>query len=103
METEISFDKYLAVMNKTYFKRLGKVANVVGLTIESSGPDAKMGDLCKIYTDADKIILKKYKPSMTCAVTGDVSEDNYLLAGGKLVLSKEGVEQILKEIESKEK
>ena len=54
METEISFDKYLAVMNKTYFKRLGKVANVVGLTIESSGPDAKMGDLCKIYTDADK-------------------------------------------------
>lgn len=39
---------------------------------------------------------------MTCAVTGDVSEDNYLLAGGKLVLSKEGIAQLLKEIKEKE-
>lgn len=59
-------------------------------------------DALEIYTDADKIILKKYKPSMTCAVTGDVSEDNYLLAGGKLVLSKEGIAQLLKEIQEKE-
>lgn len=54
METAIDFNRYLAVCNKTYFKKLGKVANVVGLTIESAGPDAKMGDLCRIYTDAEK-------------------------------------------------
>lgn len=54
MEAGISLDKYQAVLNKTYFKKLGKVENVVGLTIESAGPDAKMGDLCRIYTDAEK-------------------------------------------------
>ena len=54
METGIDFDKYLTVLNKSYFKKLGKVENVVGLTIESVGPDAKMGDLCQIYTDAEK-------------------------------------------------
>lgn len=40
---------------------------------------------------------------MTCAVTGDVSEDNYMLAGGKIVLSKEGAEQPIKEIQEREK
>lgn len=60
-------------------------------------------DALEIYTDADKIILKKYKPSMTCAVTGDVSEDNYMLAGGKIILSKEGAEQLVKEIQEREK
>lgn len=54
MEANLSLDKYLTVLNKTYFKKLGKVENVVGLTIESAGPDAKLGDLCRIYTDADK-------------------------------------------------
>ena len=54
MEAGISFDKYRAVLNKTKIKKLGKVENVVGLTIESAGPDAKLGDLCRIYTDAQK-------------------------------------------------
>ena len=46
--------KYDAVKQKTYFKRLGKVVNVVGLTIESNGPDAKLGDLCRIIVDKDE-------------------------------------------------
>ncbi len=54
MEMGISFEKYQTVLNKSFFKKLGKVENVVGLTIESSGPDAKMGDMCKIYTDSEK-------------------------------------------------
>ncbi|WP_342759979.1 flagellar protein export ATPase FliI [Kineothrix sedimenti] len=29
----------------------GKVVNLVGLTIESLGPDAKLGDICLIYPD----------------------------------------------------
>ena len=29
MEVGISLDKYQAVLNKTYFKKLGKVENVV--------------------------------------------------------------------------
>ncbi|GFH93159.1 putative ATP synthase YscN [Lachnospiraceae bacterium] len=30
----------------------GKVVNIVGLTIESLGPEAKMGDICLIYPDS---------------------------------------------------
>ena len=53
----------------------------------------------EIYVDDDQIILKKYKPNMTCQVTGEVSDDNLQLAGGKLILSREGAEQLLKEIQ----
>lgn len=57
-------------------------------------------DALEIYVDDEKIILKKYKPNMTCQVTGEVSDDNLKLAGGKLVLSKEGAEQIISEIQN---
>jgi len=43
--------------------------------------------------------LKKYKPNMTCVVTGEVSDKNLLLAEGKLILSREGAEKLLKEIQ----
>ena len=46
--------KYDAVKQKTYFKRLGKVVNVVGLTIESNGTDAKLDYLCRIIVDKDE-------------------------------------------------
>ncbi|WP_323703428.1 AbrB/MazE/SpoVT family DNA-binding domain-containing protein [Mammaliicoccus sp. Dog046] len=58
-------------------------------------------DALEIYTDDDKIILKKYSPNMTCQVTGDVSEDNFVLAGGKIVLSKDGAQQLINEIQNK--
>ncbi len=57
-------------------------------------------DALEIYVDDEKIILKKYKPSMTCQITGDVSDDNLNINGGKLILSKEGAEVVMKEIES---
>ena len=44
-------NKYRHALEKTYFKRLGKVVNVVGLTIESIGPDAKLNDMCRIIID----------------------------------------------------
>jgi AbrB family transcriptional regulator, transcriptional pleiotropic regulator of transition state genes len=56
-------------------------------------------DALEIYVDDDRIILKKYKPNMTCHVTGEVSDNNITLAGGKLILSREGAEQLLKEIQ----
>ncbi|NMH83663.1 AbrB/MazE/SpoVT family DNA-binding domain-containing protein [Bacillus coagulans] len=55
-------------------------------------------DALEIYVDDDKIILKKYKPNMTCLVTGEVSDDNLQLAGGKIVLSREGAELLMQEI-----
>ncbi|HIW82555.1 MAG TPA: flagellar protein export ATPase FliI [Candidatus Acetatifactor stercoripullorum] len=49
----IDFEKYKKLEEKTFFRRLGKVVNVVGLTIESAGPDAKLGDICRIYPEGD--------------------------------------------------
>ncbi|MED4533462.1 AbrB/MazE/SpoVT family DNA-binding domain-containing protein [Metabacillus fastidiosus] len=57
-------------------------------------------DALEIYVDDERLILKKYKPNMTCQVTGEVSDDNFTLGNGKLVLSREGAEQILAEIQS---
>ncbi|RFU60957.1 AbrB/MazE/SpoVT family DNA-binding domain-containing protein [Bacillus sp. V59.32b] len=56
-------------------------------------------DALEIYVDDERIILKKYKPNMICQVTGEVSDNNFTFAGGKLVLSREGAEQLLKEIQ----
>ncbi len=44
----VNFDKYNALLDKRFEKRLGKVVKVVGLTIESIGPNAKLNDLCYI-------------------------------------------------------
>lgn len=56
-------------------------------------------DSLEIYVDDDRIILKKYKPNMTCQITGEVSEDNLQLADGKLILSRDGAKQLIKEIQ----
>lgn len=63
--------------------------------------DIEVKDALEIYTDDDTIILKKYKPQMTCAVTGDVSEKNMRLADGRIILSQEGAEALINEIKSK--
>ena len=48
------FFKYDKAKDRTYFKKLGKVLNVVGLTIESAGPDAKLADICYIHPEGDE-------------------------------------------------
>ncbi|MCR4895529.1 MAG: flagellar protein export ATPase FliI [Lachnospiraceae bacterium] len=50
---EINLNKYSRVLDATLFKKMGKVVNVVGLTIESLGPDAKLGDLCHIIPKSE--------------------------------------------------
>lgn len=57
-------------------------------------------DALEIYVDNDRVILKKYIPNMTCAVTGEVSDDNFRLVGGNLILSPKGAEMLMKEIQS---
>lgn len=44
----IDLSKYNDLLEKKYEKHLGKVVKVVGLTIESIGPDAKLNDMCYI-------------------------------------------------------
>lgn len=45
---KVDFTKYRSLIDKNFEKTLGKVVKVVGLTIESIGPDAKLSDLCII-------------------------------------------------------
>lgn len=49
----VNFQKYSRIKEETFFRKLGKVVNVVGLTIESAGPDAKLGDVCRILHGSD--------------------------------------------------
>ncbi len=49
----IDVEKYRTLINKSYIKRLGKVVKIVGLTIESVGPDARLNDICRIISNED--------------------------------------------------
>ena len=57
MDTAVDFSKYYGLLENTYFDRLGKVTKVVGLTIESLGPEAKLNDLCRIIIDDDNYVM----------------------------------------------
>ncbi len=48
---EFDLGKYSSLTTETLYKKYGKVVNVVGLTIESNGPEARLGDICYIYPD----------------------------------------------------
>src|SRR6056297_2309836 len=50
--------KYLEIVKKTNNTKLyGNVNKVVGLTIESKGPEANVGELCRIQTNNNGEIL----------------------------------------------
>ena len=49
-----NFDKYDQLADKNYYRHLGKVVKIVGLTIESVGPNAKLNDLCRIIIDKNR-------------------------------------------------
>ncbi len=66
-----NLEKYLQLADRTYFNRFGKVVKIVGLTIESIGPEAKLNDLCRIIID------KKNDVSVMAEVVG--IRDNRLL------------------------
>ena len=63
-----SFDlsKYKKMQNAPFYRTRGKVVNVIGLTIESAGPDCKLGDICLIYPKkkSDDMSDRVVKPSM---------------------------------------
>lgn len=61
----------------------------------------EVSDGIEILTDEDTIILRKYTPEIVCMVTGEVSHKNMRFADGNIVLSKEGAEQLIMELQSK--
>ncbi len=63
--------KYLDLLNENYIHSYGKVVKVVGLTVESTGVDAKINDTCDI-------ILKDTGKRVLCEVVG-FRDDRLLL------------------------
>lgn len=55
---DLNVDKYLKISDKLFAKKLGRVDKMVGLTIESTGPDAAINDICNIYAkdDTERVI-----------------------------------------------
>lgn len=50
MEAKINIEKYISAVNeKRFMKYTGRITKVTGLTIESNGPMASIGELCYIY------------------------------------------------------
>ncbi len=54
MDVRYDLSKYLQVTDRFFYNCYGKVAKVVGLTVESIGPEAKLGDLCRIVVEKDQ-------------------------------------------------
>ncbi len=51
--------KYHDILNRSDFiKYYGKVSKVVGLTIESEGPEVEIGELCKLHASRGKGIIQ---------------------------------------------
>ncbi|MGC4378538.1 AbrB/MazE/SpoVT family DNA-binding domain-containing protein [Fictibacillus sp. Mic-4] len=63
--------------------------------------DINIKDPIEIFVDDDQIILQKFSSNMACQITGEVSNDNFAVAGGKIVLSREGAKILLEELEAK--
>lgn len=76
---------------------LGRVVIPIELR-RSLGIEEK--DELEIYVEEDKIVLKKHKQNKTCMITGKQSNENVVLANGKIVLSEDGAKQLLDEIQN---
>ncbi len=59
----VELSKYTAALDKPLVSRLGRVSQVVGLTIESLGPDVSVGDSCYIKAS-------KYSKGVLAEVVG---------------------------------
>lgn len=53
--SEVNLDQYEVLIEKSYIKHLGRVTKIIGLTIESLGPNVNLGELCKISSPNKKV------------------------------------------------
>jgi len=54
----IDLSKYESLYTKSYIDTKGKVTKVVGLTVESLGPDANINDVCLICSRDEKVQVR---------------------------------------------
>jgi flagellum-specific ATP synthase len=47
----VNFDKYRQLLDKNYHKEFGKVIKMIGLTLEATGPNSNLNDVCYITNE----------------------------------------------------
>ncbi len=91
MERALDLDKYRRIIRSAEtYEYCGKVTRVVGLTVEAVGINAKMGEVCRIYTgNADEFILSEVvgfkEKTVLLMPLGDlagVGPENYVVSTG---------------------
>ena len=74
---ELNISKYDEVLDRSYIKKLGRVSQVVGLTIESVGPDVSLGSTCLIKAN-------KYSEPVMSEVVGFRNNNIILMPLGNM-------------------
>ncbi len=74
---ELNISKYASVLEKNYIRKLGRVSQVVGLTIESVGPDVSLGNTCYIRSH-------KYSEPVLSEVVGFKNNNILLMPLGNM-------------------
>ncbi|ANC77452.1 hypothetical protein ABE65_011845 [Fictibacillus phosphorivorans] len=75
--------------------RLGRIGIPIKLKRDLN---IEMGDDIEIFVESETIILKKVHAHQPCMITGEVSDRNIEIAKGKLVLSPDRIEKLLREL-----
>lgn len=57
-------------------------------------------DPLEIFTDSDRIVLRKFNSNKACMITGEVSDENQVFFDGRVVLSPKGIELLKQELQS---
>ncbi len=57
-------------------------------------------DPLEIFLENDRIILKKYEIDGACMLTNDLSSTNLHLNNGKIIVSREGADLLLRELQA---
>lgn len=92
MIKHFDINKYETIISRTNtFERVGKVSQVVGLAVECSGLQTRMGDICRIHTGkhgehilADVVGFKENKVLlMPLGELSGVGPENYVESTGK--------------------
>ena len=105
---KIQFEKYEKIADESFFTKKGKIVNVIGLTIESAGPDAKLGDICYIFPEdktkkpimAEVVGFKEGKTQlMPYDITDGIGIGNMVENTGKPLTVKTGEELLGKTLD----
>lgn len=80
----VDFSKYNRLQEESFYKKKGRVVNVVGLTIESAGPDAKLGDICQIFPGGKGEFFSGDRQPIPAEVVGFKDQKTLLMPYGSV-------------------